>query len=174
MIVCSLCENAQEYGDACEVCGRPFPRGEAVPVEVPAAEGLEATLYAGVAIAGEALEGLEPTRHGGVDLPAVPAPDLEPTRVAPVDVDAPALEGLEPTDAGIPGDEATPFPALHTCRYCRTPASPGERICARCGMRLPVVAAAVPEPPGGEHVRICGCGTPARGPVCPSCGARAG
>jgi hypothetical protein len=174
MIVCSLCENAQEMGDACDVCGRPFPRGEAVPVEVPAAEGLEPTSYAGVVVADEVLPDLEPTLHGEVHVVAELAPGIEPTGLAPVEVSALPLEELVPTQEGIPGDEATPFPVMVTCRYCRAPASPGERLCARCGMRLPVAAEGTSASPEGEAMRVCGCGAPLRGPVCGSCGARVG
>jgi len=178
MIVCALCEHTQEIGDACDVCGRPFPRDEAVPVEVPTAEGLEPTSHASVVVADERLPELEPTLHGEVHLGAEPAAvSIEPTAQAAVDVDSTPLEDFEPTRSGIPGDEATPFPALVTCRYCRNPASPGERLCARCGMRLPVVVVESPAAAAAATaaaLRICGCGAPLRGPVCPVCGARAG
>jgi hypothetical protein len=175
MIRCPLCESTQEAGDACEVCGRPFARAEAVPADVPPAEGLEPTSHAAVAVDGEAFAELEPTRHDAVESAPDPAPGLEPTGEAPVDADAPPIDDLEPNAVGIAGDEPTPFPALVTCRYCRTPASPGEVLCGRCGMRLPLAAPAPREvalEPGAA--RICGCGTPIRGPVCPSCGARLG
>jgi hypothetical protein len=176
MIVCALCENNQEAGDACDVCGRPFPRDEAVPVAVPPTEGLEPTAYAGVAVVEERLPELEPTHHGEVHLGAEPATSIEPTAQAAVEVESTPLEDFEPTLAGIPGDEATPFPALVTCRYCRNPASPGERLCAHCGMRLPVAAVESPAAAAAAAaaaLRICGCGAPLRGPVCPVCGARA-
>ena len=177
MIVCPLCENAQPAGDTCDVCGRPFGPGLAAPVPVPRTEGLEGTRYEAVEVAGDEVPGLEPTAHAS-DPFALPDPglaeDLEPTAAAPVDADAPLIPDLERTDAGIPGDEATPFPAVVICRYCRTEAGPGERICARCGMRLPVETTPAAAPGGGVEGRICGCGLVVRDPeaACPSCGAR--
>jgi hypothetical protein len=175
MIVCPLCEHAQEAGEACEVCGRAFGPGQAPPVEVPPVEGLEPTGFRGLEVPAEPFPELEPTRHGDVFPVVEETPLLEPTLAAPVDADAPAMEDLERTGADLPGDEATPFPVMVTCRYCRTPAGPGERICGRCGMRLPVAAVAAPDPgPAGEAPRICGCGATIRGPLCPGCGARNG
>jgi len=174
-VICTLCEHEQQAGDACENCGRPFAPGEAIPVAVAPTEGLEPTRYEGVDVATESLPELEPTRHGEVFLLAESVPDLEPTLAAPVDADSPVIDDLERTAAEIPGDEATPFPVMVTCRYCRTPAAPGERLCSRCGMRLPVAATAAPEAAADPAAgRICGCGAVVRGPLCPVCGARSG
>ena len=152
MPVCALCENQQPSGDACDVCGRPFPAGEraAPPVEL--------------------LAELEPTRLDGGEAaaPADPVDGLEGTRVDPVEVVAGALEGLEPTVAeGIPDDLPTPEPAA-VCRYCRMPALGGEAFCAHCGMRLPGTAGGAEAP---LSVVLCrDCGTPVRGVACPACG----
>jgi hypothetical protein len=81
------------------------------------------------------------------------------------------MEGLERTASGIPGDGPTPLAVFVACRYCRTPALPGERICSRCGMRLPV-ASGPRGGPGAEGGRVCGCGALVRGSACPTCGAR--
>jgi hypothetical protein len=134
-------------------------------------EGLEPTGHAAVQAPPAILPELEPTRHA----PAAPAddrtPDIEPTRAPPVDVEVAPAADLERTAAEIPGDAATPLPAVVTCRYCRTPAAPGERLCARCGMRLPGVRTEPPAPAGEAGWR-CTCGTLVRGSLCPSCGAR--
>ena len=104
----------------------------------------------------------------------VEATDLEPTRAAPVDVDAPPVPDLERTDQGVPDDAPTALPALVACRYCRTPAMPGERICSRCGMRLPADGRASPAAAGPAAAeRRCGCGALAgEGARCPGCGGR--
>jgi len=177
MIVCPLCENAQPAGDACDVCGRPFAPDVAVPVPVVPTEGLEATRFEAVPVDVAAIPELEPTAHEDDPFLLTDVGDLaeglEPTAAAPVDADAALIPDLEPTDMGIPGDAATPLPELVVCRYCRTPAAPGERLCSRCGMRLPVGAPAPGAGSGGpEPTRICGCGAAVRGSVCPSCGAR--
>ena len=91
-----------------------------------------------------------------------------------MDVEVSPTPDLERTAAALPGDARTELPLFATCRYCRTPAMPGERICARCGMRLPVVAPATPEV--SRPLRHCSCGTAVRADasLCPSCGARLG
>ena len=150
MPVCALCENVQAAGEACDVCGHPFPAGVAVPAAV------------------SPLDGLEPTSVEPVVVSAERIAEIEVTRADPVEVVVSAMEGLESTAAeGIPDDGATPEPSA-VCRYCRTPAQAGEAFCAHCGMRLPGsiggLAAALP-------VVLCrDCGTPVRGERCPSCG----
>ena len=116
----------------------------------------------------EGFPGLEPTR---LTEPAAPSAldllDEEP----PAGAD-PGLESwLEPTMASpIPSTDAEE-PATVSCRYCRTPAVPGERFCGRCGMRLaaqaraPALASKIP--------LVCSaCGVPGEPGVCRSCGCR--
>jgi hypothetical protein len=181
MVACPVCDTPRTQGDACEVCGLPFPaagRGEA---PVPPAEGLEPTGYAPVLPPQEAMVELEPTAVGGVGEIAAPLVEgLEPTGLAgsgatpgaPGSFDPPAapVEGLEPTAADpVPGDSAPPGPVV--CRYCRTPASGPELLCARCGMRLPLVRP--PRPKAAAVLKACSdCGTPSAGSQCPACGAR--
>jgi hypothetical protein len=151
MPVCALCENRQDAGEACDVCGRPFPVEERLPPPVEPFPDLEPTALA-----------------AGSGSPLEPVEGLEQTRIDPVQVVGGAIEGLEPTLAqGIPDDGDTPDPAP-VCRYCRTPCLPGEAFCARCGMRLPGRT-------GGEGVALSvvlcrDCGTPVRGAACPACG----
>ncbi len=173
MVVCPVCDHPQSGRWECELCGRPLSSESAAGPAIPPLDGLEPTGQLAVLGAdGESVPGLEPTRLGPVDAPAPPIPDIEPTRAAPVDeLPTATLPDLELPD-GISGDEPTPYPAVLTCRYCRTEAALGERICSRCGMRLPTAdpPAAAPEP---EEARgLCSCGAPIRGPRCPSCGAR--
>jgi hypothetical protein len=171
-ITCPVCEHAQLQGSECEVCGKRLTRGpSAADLALPGVPELEPTSHAPVDVDALRLADLEPTRQaGGAAAPIERVPDLEATCAAPVDVSAETVPGIEPTSAAIPGDAPTALPALMVCRYCRTPAAPGERICGRCGMRLPVVAtggdAAALEP------RLCSCGAPVRGSLCPACGAR--
>ncbi|BDG06599.1 hypothetical protein [Anaeromyxobacter oryzae] len=173
MIVCPVCEHAQPEGAECEVCGKRFGRA-AIAAPVPLLEGLETTSYDGGGVpVPTPIPELEPTRHGPAALVVADAPpDVERTAAAPVDVDAAPLPDLERTRAELPGDGPTPLPAQVLCRYCRTPAGPGERICGRCGMRLPVIAAPPREAAQAAGPRLCSCGAPVSGALCPACGAR--
>lgn len=180
MITCPLCEHTQAAATECEVCGRALAAAPA-PAALPAAaaapmEGFEPTASDPVAVALEVGAGsfadLEPTRHPAMEVAPVEALELEQTRAAPVD--APPLEAvpdLERSPAGLTDEERTPFPALVTCRYCRTPAAPGERLCSRCGMRLAVAPIPGPAAAAPEGTLVCGCGAPVRGARCPNCGA---
>lgn len=155
MPACALCENVQAAGEACDVCGHPFPVGERTAVPVEPLEGLEATVLPAVADPGEHM------------------PDLEPTSIDPVRVVAAAMEGLLPTEAeGIPADDPLELPPVASCRYCRNPAPPGEAFCVHCGMRLPPPPG-VAAPPSGPMALCRDCGVPMQGSSCPGCGARA-
>jgi len=153
MPACALCENVQAAGEACDLCGHPFPVGERTPAPV------------------EPLEGLESTALPPVETSAERLPELEATSVDPVHVVVVAMEGLQLTEAeGIPDDDVPEPPSAPVCRYCRNPAPVGEAFCIHCGMRLPPPAR---EPDALRPVRFCSdCGTPLTGPSCPGCGAR--
>jgi hypothetical protein len=171
MIVCPLCEHAQAETGDCEICGKRLAGVLGTAPGVVPIEGLEPTGHAAAwPPAAPPVEGLEPTSHAPAGEVAPPPLEIEPTRAAPLDVDGPAMDGLERTASEIPGDGPTPLAVFVTCRYCRTPALPGERICSRCGMRLPVAAG--PRGAGAEVGRVCGCGALVRGGACPICGAR--
>jgi hypothetical protein len=175
MPVCPVCDHAQAAGSECEVCGRRLVFGvTAADLAIPPVEGLEPTGFSPVDVVEEAMGELEPTAGKGAGEVAVDeTPDLEETRVPPVDVDAPPLPDIERSGVPVPEDGPTLAPAVLTCRYCRTPASHGEKICARCGMRLPFFSEAPPQDaPAAE--RLCTCGFPLRESAtrCPSCGAR--
>lgn len=178
MLTCPVCEHAQAQGAECEVCGKKLLHGPAAIPQVPAIEGFEPTHHSdadsGVAeAAAAAFPDLEPTAQAvGADAPADPAPDVDRGRADPVDVAAEPVPDLERVGDGIPDDPRTAVPPVVTCRYCRTPALAGERVCARCGMRLPVFDAGAPEE--DPLARRCGCGTAVTGPLCPTCGARMG
>ena len=113
MTICPVCEHAQESGGECTVCGRRLlrdpPQGETV----------------------QPLADLEPTR-----IEAQPATAMEPMAdLAPTQHDA--IPEAETAEGSAPWLERTSLPpqaaperdvfALPTCRYCRTPAGPGER-----------------------------------------------
>lgn len=175
MIVCPVCEHPQETGAECDVCGRAFAPGSLPVPPVAPLEGLETTRVGPVDLGydpGGAMPGLEPTLAPPVDAPEESTPGVEPTRAAPVDVDAPAMEDLERLQADLPGDAPTDLPIAPVCRYCRTPAVPGERICSRCGMRLPVIDAGL-VPAGAEGIHQCvNCGVLTTRELCPACGNR--
>lgn len=176
MATCPLCEHDQPSGGECEVCGHRLrgPGTESAPVApLP---GLEPTLAGRVDVAGETLPDLEPTRlepagaaasedrgwveptraEPAVAPPGEPVPDLERHLAEPVPDEAGALDPLAPV----------------VCRYCRSTAMPGDKFCARCGMRLarfdPVRMA------GAERGElVCrDCGAMGAGPRCRRCGAR--
>lgn len=174
MVVCPVCEHAQAGGPECEVCGRQLEPAPDAAAAVPALDGLESTLQAPAPEApGAPVPGLELTGAAAVPAPAEPIlSELEFTRTAPVDPPVESIPGVERTGDGAPAEERTPYPAVVVCRYCRTEAAIGAKICDRCGMRLPTAALPVPEPGADEPAHLCSCGTPIRGPRCPSCGAR--
>ena len=172
MTVCPVCEHAQAEGAECEVCGKRLLHGAAAIPFVAPLDGLEPTLHAPVDAGDEWVAELEPTRlYAAPDAPPDAAPDLEHTAVPPVDVAVEPVPDLELNPSDAPRDPATPVPAFVTCRYCRNPAMPGERVCGHCGMRLPSFERAA-EAAAAAH-RLCSCGAPLRsaGP-CPICGAR--
>ncbi len=158
MTICPVCEHAQEGNDECTVCGRPFlrpqPQGEIV----------------------QPLADLEPTRvEPQTPTMIEPMADLAPTRhdampeAATAEGSAPWLEQTSLPRQAAP--ERDVF-ALATCRYCRTPASPDEVFCSRCGLKLAVYAREAPTTAGAD-VRQCRfCGAAGVGRACRSCGAR--
>jgi hypothetical protein len=190
MIVCPVCEHTQPFSGECEVCGKALGPAGAGDAESPfmvsvsnqeRLDGLEPTLHAVLrqaqderTAAPELLAELEPTaaaRTGAVSAAPELLAELEPTAAARTGaVDPAPVPDLVPTAvADLPGDGPTPQPIAVLCRYCRSPAMPGERICGHCGMRLPV-AAGRPAPTAAP--RACSCGLPVSGAVCPGCGAR--
>jgi hypothetical protein len=175
VIACPVCEHEQAAGSECEQCGRPLAEGRGTDPPVPPLEGLEATgLDATGEVPVQALDGLEPTLLAGAGAVVLePVDGLEPTLAEPVDPAVQPLEGVERIDDAVPDDAATVAPAAVACRYCRSEARPGELICGRCGMRLPVAGPA-PARRAGEGPARCGCGAPVTRSVCPACGARTG
>jgi hypothetical protein len=170
---CPVCESPQAEGSECEVCGRSAPAVRAIEVEVTPLEGLEPTLAAAEPAppGGEPMLDLEPTLQASAgEVSLAPVPELEPTASAPVEALLELVPDLEPTSAPASADPPTELPLFPVCRYCRTPAGPGERICGRCGMRLP--GGIAPLAAAGTGPRPCSCGTPITRSICPSCGAR--
>ncbi len=173
MVVCPLCEHAQPTGDVCDVCGRKLAGPGAEPLPIAPLEGLEPTrLDAPPSAAPSPLPGLEPTAHPAVNAALVAVPDLERGRAAPVAVVPEPLPGVERTEVEpIPGDAPTPEPVAPTCRYCRTPAAPGELLCSRCGMRLPTARGPDEAPSAESQLARCpACGTMTAGAICTGCG----
>lgn len=176
MIVCPVCEHQQAAGSECEVCGRRLAEGRGTDAPVAPLEGLELTALEGAGAAeaeGEPVPGLEVTSFAATEAPLLTelVPDLEQTRVEPVEITLDDTPDLERVQAGLPDDGPTLLPMVVTCRYCRTEAGPGERLCARCGMRLAVPTPAAPIREAAAP-RLCSCGTPVTRPRCPACGAR--
>jgi hypothetical protein len=177
MIVCPVCEHQQEAGSECETCGRRLEEGRGTDAPVAPIEGLEFTALDGAAAAeaatGEPMIELEVTRFEPAEEPLLAeiVEDLEQTRVEPVEVTDDPTPDVERVLAGLPDDGPTRLPVVFTCRYCRTAAGPGERVCGRCGMKLELPAVAT-SAAGTGGPRLCSCGTPVTRSRCPACGAR--
>ncbi len=178
MIVCPVCEHQQVQGADCEVCGKRLLTGAAAVAAMPPdpVDGLEPTRHAASDAGDVSPVELEPTLHAAAGPVAGDrTPDLEATCTVPVDVSVDETPDLERTASEIPGDAPTVLPAMPICRYCRTPAMPGERLCSRCGMRLAIPSQTrAQEAAAAAAVRHCSCGSVARvdAPLCPTCGAR--
>jgi hypothetical protein len=174
MIVCPVCEHSQEAGAECELCGKRFVAGTVPIPAAPRMAELEPTLHADLRAIPDplgTLPDLEPTSAAAVD--AIPefTPDLEPTSTAPVDVESTPIPDIERQQSDLPQDAPTALPLAPVCRYCRTPAIPGEKMCSRCGMRLPVIDPQLV--PAGTQVRLCtNCGSVSTRELCPACGSR--
>jgi hypothetical protein len=172
MPTCPLCESTQPLGEACDACGWAFPASEAVAAPIALLPDLETTHHP----------------RPGDDAPSSRLLDLEPTAqlAATGEARPEPLEGFSPTAAEAVGVEVTPLevervgddavldspsqPGPVACRYCRTPAAAGQRLCAACGMQLPLVRSS---PTGaGEAAPCSDCGIPMTGTQCPACGAR--
>lgn len=176
MIVCPVCEHQQAAGSECEVCGRHLVEGRGTDAPVAPLEGLELTSLdpsAAAALPSAPVEGLEVTAFERAEAPILSEviPDLEQTAAERVEVQVEATPDVERTMAGLPDDGPSLLPLIITCRYCRTEAGPGEKVCARCGMRLPVFGGP-PAAAAAAAPRLCSCGTPITRSLCPACGAR--
>ncbi len=178
MITCPVCEHQQASGSECEVCGRRLEEGRGTDAPVPPLEGLELTSLDASGAAGaaplERVPDMETTRFEPADAPAAElVPDLEATLAAPVEVAPDVTPDLERGQEGLPDDGPSLLPLTVICRYCRTEAHPADRLCVRCGMKLPRPDAPATAPAGGPaSPRLCSCGTPVTRSRCPSCGAR--
>ena len=175
MIVCPVCEHAQASGAECDVCGRRLVFGPAGIPAVAPFDGLEQTRADAVDAPEATMPELERTHHAPVEVVEERVPDVEPTHAAPVDASGEEVPGVERTEVeGIPDDGPTALPETVTCRYCRTPAQPSERVCGRCGMRLPVLEQVLEIlGEGASALHPCpSCGLPASGARCPACGGR--
>jgi hypothetical protein len=177
MVICPMCEHAQEPGGECILCGRRLLDVGASDEPIPRMGDLDPTrLEISVAPSMDRIEGLEPTL---LDVPAAAAPEEPPPWIERTARDPVAAEALEPLAIErtcSAREDAPPRDLLELpiCRYCRTPASPGEVFCARCGLKVDVYTGGT----GGSvnshaDVRRCRfCGAAATGEACPSCGTR--
>ena len=178
MITCPVCEHQQASGSECEVCGRRLEEGLGTDAPVAPLDGLELTSLdadrAAEAAPLERVPDMETTRFEPADAPAGElVPDLEATRAAPVEVAPDVTPDLERGQEGLPDDGPSLLPLTVICRYCRTEAHPADRLCARCGMKLPRPHVPVAASARGLAApRLCSCGTPVTRSRCPSCGAR--
>jgi hypothetical protein len=175
MVVCPVCEHAQEHGVECLVCGKSLLVVAASVDPTPQLDGLEATRAETLPSPDpERIADLEPTALETTDpgASADPAPWIERTARDPVLTTTGEELEVERTAAApddVPGRDLLEPP---TCRYCRVPAAPGEVFCARCGLKLAVYRSPEPEERRGVVRRCRFCGAAGAGEACPSCGAR--
>jgi hypothetical protein len=177
MVICPLCEHAQELGPECAVCGSRLAESGAGQPLVERLADLEPTrleLPSSPMVPLPRMEGLEPTQLDAPPIPAAPgevATWIERTVREPAA--AGATESLEVERTAHAPREAPMrdlfVPSL--CRYCRTPAAPGDLFCGRCGLKLAVYSVE-PATVAGDVWRCRFCGTSASGVTCPACGAR--
>jgi len=174
VITCPVCEHPRDGGAECDVCGHSLAALVDVDQPVRPIEGLEPTTLASDVASDEVapLAELEPTLQASAGpVEASRLVELEPTLAQPVEAIGELVPDLEPTAAPPSGDGRTELPLFPVCRYCRTPAGPGERLCGRCGMRLQIEPVTRPDTSAaGPH--LCSCGTPITRSTCPACGAR--
>ncbi len=158
-MICPVCENVQEAGTECSVCGARLSTAPPLRIDTVPLPDLEPTSVAAAPTVPVT------TRDGDAGW-------LEATAAPPVQVPVEALAVERAAHDGV-ARERTP-PAATACRYCRTPAAPGARFCERCGMSLPVLrrAAAARPDDAASAVRCRSCGTAVTGAACPACGAR--
>ncbi len=175
MVVCPVCEHEQEQGSECLVCGKRLLSAGAPDDPTPRLDGLEGTCVEALpAPEPERMADLEPTMRESAppSVPDGPAPWIEHTARAPVQaVTVEALEIERTALAAHGASDQDPF-ALSTCRYCRTPAAPGEIFCGRCGLKLAIYRPRPPEERRGPLRRCRACGAAGAGDACPSCGSR--
>jgi hypothetical protein len=193
MVICPVCEHAQEVGGECLVCGRSLVESGAPDDVVERLPGLEPTrLEVAPAPPVHRMEDLEPTLFEVPAVPAAleepatwieriprePASSMTPASIAAMkslEMESLAMESLqiERTALAAPDAPTGDLLAPPVCRYCRTSAAPGELFCGRCGLRLATYSGEHVVPAGDvRRCRFCG----ARGPgeTCQACGARLG
>jgi predicted amidophosphoribosyltransferase len=171
-VICPLCQNAQQRGSECDVCGRRLEGAGHAPEAILPVDGLEPTLHDPAPPTPVAhLAGLEPTSlSAGAAAPVEPLAELE---LLP---DAASIDGAV---EALPVDRLErltpePFaPGPRACPSCAAPAGPDAVYCTGCGLRLPSLhrwrmAEPAPEPTG----RCPACGERAEAAVCRHCGAR--
>lgn len=177
MIVCPVCEHPQVQATECEVCGKQLGRTAVSTAPVSPLPELEQTsFHPAPAVAVVAITDLEPNRLlAGPDLPAMRLSDVERTALAPAG--AVAVESMGDMDSGryVDSGPRTQLPTSRVCRYCQNVQADGA-ICARCGMRLPTLAAepvvAAPSARAEAQVIKCRqCGSRVQvGQICGGCG----
>ncbi len=176
MIVCPVCENQQQTGDTCDVCGKRLSFAPPTSEQYPTIPDLEQTQLADPqqAVATQVLPELEIHRHGDVAVAPEIIPDLQRTLAdgaadAAAAVPTETVPDIERTRVAD-DSQRTPLSATVTCRYCGHPQRRGGRFCERCSNALPVEAKpAVVGTVAGARCPSCGwIGEPSK--ACPACG----
>lgn len=172
MIVCPMCENRQEQGDTCDVCGKRLSFEPPTSAQYPPLPDLEVTSFAEANVAIAAMPELDVHRHADANVVLEKIPDLLPTEIA--DAKAPVAAEVVPEleRTRVEGDgQRTALSDTTTCRYCGQVQKRTNRLCDKCANALPTVVRAKPKDPEAALVRCPGCGFDA--PVnkaCPACG----
>jgi hypothetical protein len=180
MVVCPLCENQQQFGLECDVCGRDLSSLAGTPAAAPPppvvveriAE-LEITIPAAVGdIPVDRVADLDANRFAPVEVAPDATPDVEPSSQPPVgEVYVEQMPDLAEDRAPDDGVRTAAPSGQVVCRYCKNVQQSGT-LCARCGMKLAApLQTLAPEVPQDQWVRCDACGAP--GPIgerCRECG----
>ncbi|MBK7860760.1 MAG: hypothetical protein IPJ65_19585 [Archangiaceae bacterium] len=179
MMVCPVCENQQQAGLECDVCGRDLSALAGLgglappPVAVQQITELEVTIPDRVGeVAAAGFAELEANRFGKVEVRPDVTPDLETSSQAPVgEVPVERVADLDLDRAPDDGQRTAAPAGQVVCRYCKNVQQTGT-LCDRCGMKLPApLQVLAPEVPADQWVRCRACGAP--GPIgerCRECG----
>jgi hypothetical protein len=167
-----MCENTQQQGDACDVCGMRLSSSAPIAVPVVRMPELEQTIFSDVPVAATLMPELDTGRAAEVAVAASEAmPDFESTRIAlAADVPLPAMADMERTRI-VDDGARTVLTDTVACRYCGHVQRRSGRFCEKCANALPSLLRPEVAVVAGPKVRCPSCGAEGEArKQCPECG----